>query len=183
MRIDSVENMASFQDSWWASSVRNGGNNTAKLKKINFSYGHGYPGKTILSRIFRTLETGSISDRYTTKFQLSFDEASNIKQNPLSIHGQVVRVFNKDFLKDNLRFIADDERAFNSFAILGRDNIKLEKEIEKHETELGNKEDKSSLIGGLLEKENDPDWYSALPQSINVAKEPVKESQTAVVSQ
>ena len=150
-KIDSIKNMAVFQDFRWASSVRDGGNNIAEFKKINILYGRNYSGKTTLSRIFRALEIGSVSNKYDSpEFQLSFDDGSNVTQNSLNNHGQLVRVFNEDFVKDNLRFIADDEQTINSFAVLGEDNTKLEKEIEKHESELGSDEDRSGLIGDLL---------------------------------
>jgi len=150
-KIDSIKNMAVFQDFRWAPSVRDGGNNIAEFKKINIFYGRNYSGKTTLSRIFRALETGSISDKYSSpEFQLSFDCGSTATQNSLTSHGQVVRVFNEDFVRDNLCFIVDDEQTINSFAILGEDNTKLEEEIEKQETELGNEEDKSGLLGELL---------------------------------
>ena len=150
-KIDSVKNMAVFKDFRWSSSVRDGDNNIAEFRKINILYGRNYSGKTTLSRIFRALETGSISDKYSSpEFQLSFDGGSNATQNSLSNHGQVVRVFNEDFVRDNLRFIVDDKQTINSFAILGEDNTKLEEEIEKHEAELGNEEDKSGLLGELL---------------------------------
>lgn len=143
--------MAVFQDFRWASSVRDGGNNIAEFKKINILYGRNYSGKTTLSRIFRALETGSLSDKYCSpEFQLSFDGASNATQHSLTSHGQVVRVFNEDFVRDNLHFIVDDEQTINSFAILGEDNTKLEDEIKKHEVELGNEDDKSGLLGELL---------------------------------
>jgi len=150
-KLESIKSMAVFQDFRWASSLRDGGNNVAEFKKINILYGRNYSGKTTLSRIFRALETGSISDKYSSpEFQLSFDGGSTATQNSLSNHGQVVRVFNEDFVRDNLRFIVDDEQTINSFAILGEDNTKLEEEIEKHEAELGNEEDKSGLQGELL---------------------------------
>ena len=150
-KIDSIKNMAVFHDFRWASSVRDGGNNIADFKKINILYGRNYSGKTTLSRIFRALETGSISDRYSSpEFQLSFEGGSTATQNSLTSHVQVVRVFNEDFVRDNLRFIVDDEQAINAFAILGEDNTKLEKEIEKHEAKLGSEENKSGLIGELL---------------------------------
>ncbi|GLQ00500.1 hypothetical protein GCM10007891_23530 [Methylophaga thalassica] len=150
-KIDSIKNMAVFQDFRWATSVRDGGNNIAEFKKINIFYGRNYSGKTTLSRIFRALETSLISDKYSSpEFQLSFDGGSTASQNSLTRHGQVVRVFNEDFVRDNLRFIVDDEQTINSFAILGEDNTKLEEEIEKHEAELGGEEDKSGLIGELL---------------------------------
>ena len=153
-KIDSITGMAVFQDFQWALSLRDGGNNIAEFKKINILYGRNYSGKTTLSRIFRALETGSISDKYSSpEFQLAFDDGGTATQNSLSNHGQVVRVFNEDFVRDNLRFIVDDEQTINSFAILGEDNTKLEKEIEKQEAELGSEEDKSGLLGELLEAE------------------------------
>lgn len=150
-KIDFIKNMAVFHYFRWTSSVRDDGNNVAEFKKINILYGRNYSGKTTLSRIFRALETGSISDKYSSpEFQLSLDGGSNATQNSLNSHGQVIRVFNEDFVRDNLRFIVDDEQTINSFAILGEDNTRLEEEIEKHEAELGNKEDKSGLLGELL---------------------------------
>ncbi len=151
-RIDSIKNMAVFQDFSWSSAVKDKGNNVAEFKKINIFYGRNYSGKTTLSRIFRAMETGSISDKYTSpEFQLSFDDGTNVTQNSLNGHDQVIRVFNEDFVKENLRFIVDDEHTINSFAILGEDNAKLEEEIKQHETELGSEEDKSGLIGKMLE--------------------------------
>jgi wobble nucleotide-excising tRNase len=147
-KIDLIKNMAVFQNFRWTLSLRDHGNNIAEFKKINILYGRNYTGKTTLSRIFRALETGTISDKYSSpEFQLSFDGGSTATQNSLTSHGQVVRVFNEDFVRDNLRFIVDDEQTINSFAILGEDNTKLEEEIEKHEAELGSEEDKSGLLG------------------------------------
>ncbi|SFE76312.1 Wobble nucleotide-excising tRNase [Marinobacter sp. DSM 26671] len=155
-RIESIKGMAVFQDFRWASSVRDEGNNVAEFRKINILYGRNYSGKTTLSRIFRALETGSVSDKYSSpEFQLSFNGGTNATQNSLNSHGQVVRVFNEDFVRDNLHFIVDDEQAINSFAILGEDNAKLEEEIEKHEAELGSEEDNSGLLGDLLGAEDE----------------------------
>ncbi len=154
-KIDSIKNMAVFRDFRWASSLRDNGNNIAEFKRINILYGRNYSGKTTLSRIFRALETGSLSDKYSSpEFQLSFDGVGNVTQNSLNSHGQVVRVFNEDFVRDNLRFIVDDEQTINSFAILGKDNTKLEEEIKKYEAELGNEEDNSGLLGELLGAED-----------------------------
>ena len=154
-KIETIKGMAVFNDFRWASSVRDSGNNIAEFKKINIFYGRNYSGKTTLSRIFRALETSLISDKYSSpEFQLSFDGGSTASQNSLTRHGQVVRVFNEDFVRDNLRFIVDDEQTINSFAILGEDNTKLEEEIEKHEAELGSEEDKSGLLGEFLGAED-----------------------------
>lgn len=150
-KIEFIKNMAVFRDFRWSSSVRDEGNNIAEFKKINIFYGRNYSGKTTLSRIFRALETGSISEKYSSpEFQLVFDGGSNATQKSLTSHGQIVRVFNEDFVRDNLRFIVDDEKTINSFAILGEDNTKLEEEIEKYEAELGSEEGRSGLLGEFL---------------------------------
>lgn len=150
-KIDSIKSMAVYDDFQWSSSMRDAGNNIAEFKNLNILYGRNYSGKTTLSRIFRALETGTISDKYSSpEFQLSFDDDRIVTQSSLSNHGQIVWVFNEDFVRDNLRFIVDDEQTINSFAILGEENTRLEEEIEKHEAELGSEEDKSGLLGELF---------------------------------
>lgn len=152
IKIDSIKNIAIYKNFQWSSSVRDEGNNIAEFKNINVIYGRNYSGKTTLSRIIRSAEIGSLSDKYIApEFKFSFDDGSNISQGSLTTHNHVIRVFNEDFVKDNLRFITDDEQTINSFAILGEENTRLEEEIEKNEIELGNDEDKSGLIGKYLE--------------------------------
>ncbi|EML3440114.1 TPA: AAA family ATPase [Proteus mirabilis] len=154
-KINTIKKMAVFQDFQWSSSVRDDGNNIAEFKNINIIYGRNYSGKTTLSRAFRALETGIISDKYdSAEFQFSFDTNNIITQDTLLNHGQIIRVFNEDFIKENLRFIVDDEQTINSFAILGENNAKIEEEIRKNEEELGNEDDKSGLISILLDADN-----------------------------
>ncbi len=157
-RIDSIKNMAIFQDFCWVSSVKDKGNNILEFKKINILYGRNYSGKTTLSRIFRAMETGILSDKYIDpKFQLTLDNNTKVTQDSLISHGQVIRVFNEDFVKENLRFIIDDQHAINSFAILGANNAMLEEEIKKLEMELGSEEDKSGLMGKMAESNRNYD--------------------------
>ncbi|MCA0973771.1 AAA family ATPase [Halomonas denitrificans] len=153
-KIDSIKGMAVYDDFEWSLSVRDTGNNIAEFKSLNILYGRNYSGKTTLSRILRALEVGCISEKYSSpKFRVSFDGGSIATQDALSSHGQVVRVFNEDFVRDNLRFIVDDEQAINSFAILGEDNTRLEEEIERHEADLGNEDNKSGLLGEFADAE------------------------------
>ncbi|QEY25799.1 AAA family ATPase [Neisseria zalophi] len=150
-KIDFIKNMAVYRDFQWTSSVRDNGNNIAEFKKINIIYGRNYSGKTTLSRIFRAFETGSISDKYSSpEFQLSFEGGSTASQKTLISHDHLIRVFNEDFVRDNLRFIVDDAQSINAFAILGEDNTKLEVEIKRYEVELGDEEEKSGLQRELL---------------------------------
>lgn len=152
LKIDSIKNIAVYKNFQWSNSVRDEGNNITDFKNINVIYGRNYSGKTTLSRIIRSAEIGVLSDKYVTpEFKFSFADGSNVTQNTLTTHSNVIRVFNEDFVRDNLRFITDDEQTINSFAILGEDNARLEEEIETNEIELGSDEDKSGLIGKYLE--------------------------------
>lgn len=136
--------MAVFQDYKWNTSLDN-------FKYINILYGRNYSGKTTLSRIARALETGNISDKYNSpQFDLKLNDGLNVTQYNLTGHSQTIRVFNEDFVKENLSFITDDEGTINSFAILGEDNTKIEKKIEQIESELGS-EEKTGLRGKLVD--------------------------------
>lgn len=140
--IDSIKNMAVFQDFRWSSSVRDGGNNIAEFKKINILYGRNYSGKTMLSRILRAMETGQISDKLgNPSFTLTFNNTETITENSLTNHGKTVRVFNEDFVRDNLRFITNPDDSIEPFAILGDENNKIEKEIEALSAEIGSKQE------------------------------------------
>lgn len=151
-KIEFIKNMAIFKNFNWNNSVRDSGNNVEKFKKINILYGRNYSGKTTLSRIFRALETGKISEKYDSpEFKLIFDDCSIVTEKSLTNHNNVVRVFNEDFVRENLRFINDEEQNINSFAILGENNTKIEQEIKKNENELGNLENKCGKLWALQE--------------------------------
>ncbi|MDY0282768.1 MAG: AAA family ATPase [Salinivirgaceae bacterium] len=143
-RIDSIKNMAVFQDFHWATSVRDESNNVAGFKKINILYGRNYSGKTTLSRILRAMETGELSDKFENpSFALAFVDGTQVTQSTITAHSKKVRVFNEDFVRDNLRFITNPDDSVEPFAILGDDNNKIEKEIEALESELGSKEEEN----------------------------------------
>lgn len=137
-KFKSIKNLAVFKEFDWNSSVKARNGVVRSLKKINIVYGHNYSGKTTLSRIVRALETGVISDKYENPdFIVELDDNSNISPLNLTSHGKKVRVFNEDFVRDNLRFIFNPDEDIESFAVLGNDNNIIEAEIEKVQKELG----------------------------------------------
>jgi len=140
-RIDSITNMAVFQDFRWDSSVRDAANNVVDFQAINILYGRNYSGKTTLSRIVRAMETGKLSDKFDhPSFSLTFSDGTNATQNTLPTEGKKIRVFNEDFVRDNLRFITNPDDSIEPFAIFGEDNNKIEKELDELERELGSPE-------------------------------------------
>ena len=151
-KIKSIKNLAVFQDFSWDSSVIDKNSNICEFKAINIFYGRNYSGKTTLSRIFRAMETGSLSDKYENpEFCVFAKNKDDITQDNLQNHSQTIRVFNEDFVKDNLKFIGDPEKNIEPFAILGTDNNVVEKEIQVLQAELGsNEEEKETGLYATL---------------------------------
>lgn len=137
-KIQHIKKLGVFDDFSWDSEVKNKGGTVQNFVDINIIYGRNYSGKTTLSRITRALETRSLSDKYgAPSFQLKFTDNSDVTLSDLSIHDKNIRVFNEDFIRDNLRFITNPNDSIEPFAILGDDNNKIAKEIEALEAELG----------------------------------------------
>lgn len=137
-KIQYIKKLGVFDDFSWDREVKNKGGAVQNFVDINIIYGRNYSGKTTLSRIARSLETGSLSDKYgSPSFQLKFTDDSDVTPATLSTHGKNIRVFNEDFIRENLRFITNPDDNIEPFAILGDDNNKIEKEIDALEAELG----------------------------------------------
>jgi wobble nucleotide-excising tRNase len=140
-KIEKIENLAVFQNFIWDHCVKAKNGHAQEFRAINIIYGRNYSGKTSLSRIFRAFETGQISEKYDSpRFSLKLADDTVLDQSSLENHNLTLRVFNEDFIRDNLRFIAHPEEDIEPFAVLGADNNKLEAEIQALEQELGSDE-------------------------------------------
>lgn len=140
-KIRSIGNLAVFQGFDWDKEVLDEKSNVREFKHINIFYGRNYSGKTSLSRILRAMETGALSDKYhDPAFCVEFSDKSLSDHNTFTSQGRTIRVFNEDFVRENLRFIINPDDNIESFAILGDDNNKIEKEIEILKSELGSQE-------------------------------------------
>jgi wobble nucleotide-excising tRNase len=102
-----------------------------EFKTFNLIYGWNYSGKTTLSRVFRCLEKGKLHDDYlTATFEMEnstakYDNTFALKAN--------IRVFNSDFVKENLKWDADN---FEPIFLLGAENIELQAELKQKENDL-----------------------------------------------
>lgn len=111
-------------------------NSLGDFKKYNFIYGYNYSGKTTLSRIFRSIQTGIIEDDYKDcEFEIELQDATVIKSNSLSSNSKIV-VFNPDFIEENLKWKSES----NPVMIIGKDIILLQDEYDKKLIELEQKE-------------------------------------------
>ena len=143
-KFKTITNLAVFKDFNWDNSVRDKDGNVVDFKTINILYGRNYSGKTTLSRIIRALETGAISDKYSNpKFEIEFEDGSIINQDNYTTSNHDIRVFNEDFVRENLSFLLDtnNDGEIKPFAVLGEDNAKLQSEIESIKALLGSNEE------------------------------------------
>lgn len=145
-KIKTISNIAVYKDFNWDRTVKESNTRIAEFKSVNIIYGRNYSGKTTLSRVFRACETGIISDKYSNpSFSIELGDGLEFKSESIPFSGEKVRVFNEDFVRENLSFITNSDDSISSFAILGDDNNRIEKEIEVKEIELGSIEENTGL--------------------------------------
>ena len=150
-RID-IKEFGCFSDFEWSVALREGQTNH-ECKRLNILYGRNYSGKTTLSRVLRSFEVGHLPENFTNpKFCLTTD-GGELSQANIQDHSLDIRVYNKDFVDENLSFLKDHtEGEVATFAILGSENKEIEQLIEEKETELGSAEVKPGLRYELAEK-------------------------------
>ena len=159
-KFKTITNLAVFKDFNWDNSVRDKDGNVVDFKTINILYGRNYSGKTTLSRIIRAMETGAISDKYCNpKFEIEFEDGSIINQDNYTTSNHDIRVFNEDFIRDNLSFLKDtnDNGNIKPFAILGEHNAKLQSDVNDLRTLLGSDEEgnETGLYKDFIERQKE----------------------------
>jgi len=131
------------------------------FKKVNIIYGRNYSGKTTLSRVFRCIEQKELHIDYANaKFTLLTDDDFTVDESNL-FYPKIIRVYNTDFVKDNLSLLVDNDNGkIKTFALIGDKNKEILEEIENLQAQLGDKEK------GGLEKE-----YSDSSQAVAIKVE------------
>ncbi len=96
----------------------------------NLIYGWNYSGKTTLSRLFRVIESKKTNPELPTfKFSIDTDNGLITDEN-FHESTQVVRVFNSDFILENLNFSGSP---FKPILLLGTESEEAQNKIEKCE--------------------------------------------------
>lgn len=142
-----IANFGSFQGFDWRKTVRDSGKNVQNFKRLNILYGRNYSGKTTLSRIFRSLETRKLPPNYVGPSFIVTGDKGTISHTGLATHNYDIRVYNRDFVADNLSFLINQEigGVIKSFAIVGEENKEIDEAIALIEAKLGSVESKSGL--------------------------------------
>ena len=96
-RVD-IKKFGCFSDFDWTNALREG-QTIHDFKRLNIIYGRNYSGKTTLSRILRSYETGRLPENYDhPEFQVTTDNGS-LTQADVQSHPLDIRVYNRDFVE------------------------------------------------------------------------------------
>lgn len=100
--------------------------------QYNLIYGWNCSGKTTLSRIFRCFETGQKHPDYSTaSFELEDGQGNKVTENDLN-KNLPIRVFNSDFINENLKW----DIAIEPIFLLGQQNIQLQTDLDNEKQKL-----------------------------------------------
>ncbi len=153
-----IASFGSFQGLEWKKAVKDS-SGVKPFQRLNILYGRNYSGKTTLSRIFRSLETRKLPLNYVgSAFTLTGDKGA-VTHTDLLTHNYDVRVYNRDFVTDNLSFLVNQEAGgvIKTFAIVGEQNKEIDDAIAAIEAKLGSVEGKAGLRYALETKKKDRD--------------------------
>ena len=88
--------------------------------KLNIIYGWNYSGKTLISRIFQCFENKELDSNYTdSEFELEDYEKNKYTQNNLDQNTLQFKVFNSDFIRDNIHL---EGEPFDPVLLLGKES-------------------------------------------------------------
>jgi wobble nucleotide-excising tRNase len=154
-----IASFGSFQGLEWKKTVRDSGKNVKPFQRLNILYGRNYSGKTTLSRVFRSLETRKLPLNYVGSSFTVYGEKGNVAHTGLAGHDYDVRVYNRDFVTDNLSFLVNQEigGVIKTFAIVGEQNKEIDDAIAAIEAKLGSVEGKAGLRFDLEAKRKERD--------------------------
>ena len=103
-RINKIKNMGVFSE-----YHRNG--DICDFEEKNIIYDWNYSGKTTLSRLISYLDKDTVIDEdyKNIEFEVELSDGSKINNTNISTSPLLVKVFNSDFVKNNLHFDSSDE--------------------------------------------------------------------------
>lgn len=169
-KILEIKNFAVFKDFEWNKNVIASKGNAVCLQDVNIFFGRNYSGKTTLSRIFRAFELKGGLEKYDCgSFKLELSDGNIIDEQSVASFTDPIRVFNEDFVKDNLLFISNPEKGVTPFAVLG-ENAQIESEIQRLKSQLGSAEE-GKETGLFLERKNAVDDYQRAEKEIREERE------------
>ncbi len=123
------------------------------FRKLNIIYGRNYSGKTTLSRVFKCVEDKNLHKNFANSvFTITLSDGKTITNSALDCDFRI-RVYNSDFVKENLSWLHNDDGTIRPFTILGAKNIEIDAKIKDIEKKLGSVDEKTGVFYDLDEKQ------------------------------
>jgi wobble nucleotide-excising tRNase len=126
--IKSLSEFGIFQNSEW--------NELTDFKRFNLIYGWNRCGKTTLSRVFSSCEKKSIFNKDIFKqfpingeFEIELSYNTLLKSKEIANSNLTVRVFNQDFIDDNVSF--EPSKSSNGIVYLSEGDIESKNKLDK----------------------------------------------------
>lgn len=138
-----IERFGSFDSFEWRPAIRDRGNNVENFKRLNILFGRNYSGKTTLSRVFRSIQEGTLPWNHEGAAFTVRGTGADIGPKNLVGHNYAIRVYNRDFVAENLSVLNDHRSGgIKTFAIVGSDNNRIIDELAQVNAKLGSVEEK-----------------------------------------
>ncbi|TEY02065.1 AAA family ATPase [Campylobacter sp. US33a] len=126
LKFDEI-NFGSYENFKWD-------NNLEEFKTINIFYGRNYSGKTTLSRIARSFELKKYNEDFLDgNFKIKLEDGNFLTQNDVINSNLDIRVYNSDFVKENLNYLYDKKGNIKGFKSIGEEQKNIKEIIEKRE--------------------------------------------------
>lgn len=129
-KIAKLNKFGIFQSFQWKNEI-------PAFKKFNLIYGWNRSGKTTVSRCFSACEKKTTAyEQYPQEgeFEISLADNSTVKSNNLENCNLPIKVFNRDFIDDNIGF--DPSNACNAIVYVGEENIESKNKLAALKDEL-----------------------------------------------
>lgn len=152
-KINKIVDVGVFRDFHWDSSRAD------DFGKLNAFYGWNGCGKTTLSRLFAVLETGALGNlqlEADSSCSFNTDQGNvSISQDDLPVANKNIKVFNEDFVNENLEWA---KAKASKILIVGKSKIDQKSNLEKSRKSREKKEGELKTIESnlsIFEKERD----------------------------
>ncbi|MGP8217721.1 MAG: AAA family ATPase [Bacteroidia bacterium] len=137
-QINKIQKFGIFENFDWD-------NNNKQCNAFNLIYGWNYSGKTTLSRIFRCFELGALHPDYPdAKFEIIGSDGNKYNESNL-VNTFNIRVFNIDFINQNLKWNIDNEE-IEPILLIGQQNIQLQETLDAERKKIETESAKSIEI-------------------------------------
>ncbi|EAI9516881.1 RloC protein, partial [Campylobacter coli] len=135
LKFDKI-NFGSYENFTWDNGLE-------EFKTINIFYGRNYSGKTTLSRIARSFELKKHNEDFLDgNFKIKLEDGSFLTQNDVINSNLDIRVYNSDFVKENLNYLYDKKGNIKGFKSIGEEQKNIKEIIEKREKILKTRNEK-----------------------------------------